>query len=341
MISYDNAEIQAIVTTVGSQKISFEDSYREYGLSEKEASRLKKNFGFNTRHIVSEGAKTSDLCMQSANNIFENDVINRHEIDGIIFVTQSPNFMAPSTSIYIQDKLGLRNDLVAFDVNLGCSGFINGLNLSYSLINSGLKNILLMVGDVASNFVEPNDHTVAPIMGDAGSAILISAKPNAKSIFTLFSDGSGHEALIVNDGNFYSEKFNSKPKMIMDGKAVFNFTIKRVPSSIEEILSLAGESVEDIDLFVLHQPNSYILKMVQKKLGLPEEKIPMKTQSIYGNQNSASIPGTISGFLNEKYSGQKLKSLFCGFGIGLSWGCAIIETDKIYCPNVLIQKDSK
>ena len=103
--------------------------------------------------------------MQSANNIFENDVINRDEIDGIIFVTQSPNFIAPSTSIYIQDKLGLRNDLVAFDVNLGCSGFINGLNLSYSLINSGLNNILLMVGDVASNFVEPNDHTVAPIMG--------------------------------------------------------------------------------------------------------------------------------------------------------------------------------
>ena len=129
--------------------------------------------------------------------------------------------------------------------------------------------------------------------------------------------------------------------MIMDGKAVFNFTIKRVPSSIEDILTKAGENIEDIDLFVLHQPNSYILKMVQKKLGLPEEKIPMKTQSIYGNQNSASIPGTISGFLNEKYSKQNLKSLFCGFGIGLSWGCAIVETDKIYCPNVLIQEDTK
>jgi len=341
-LEYSKPSIKAIVTTVGPQKIDFMQTFESHGLDEVTAKRLSNNFGFESRYIVgNSGIKVSDLCINSALKIFEENIIDPHEIDGLILVTQTPDYLAPSTAIIIQNKLGLKKETVAFDINLGCSGYVNGLNVCYSLIESGLENILLLTGDTASKYVDPKDHTIAPIMGDAGSATLISRNKEIESasFFNLYSDGSGFDALSIKDGNHYSEEYKSKPYMKMDGKAVFNFTIQRVPSCISNILESTRVEASDIDFFVLHQPNKYILKMVQKKLGLTDGKIPMKTQSIYGNQNSSSIPGTINGFLSKEFTDEKLKLLFCGFGIGLSWGACIIETNKIFAPTSLIYKE--
>jgi len=331
---FHNAAIKGMVTVAGDKKVDFMSSYQQFDLTESEARRLAKVMGLSSRYVVSGPQTTSDLCYEAAKKVLAGTNTATEELGGIIFVSQSPDFTSPATAISLQHRLGLSNSSVCFDMRLGCSGFVYGLAAAYGCIEAGLDNILLCVGDVASKLVDPTDHVVAPIMGDAGSAILIQ-RSASYSLFNLYSDGSGYDSLIIpNSGLRKESKFSEKPPVItMDGAAVFNFTLKRVPPMINNIMNDAALENNDIDYFVLHQPNKYMLQHIKKKMKLDSDKVPDETQSVYGNQNSASIPGTINGFLGQSYSSNKLTSLVAGFGIGLSWGAAIITTDQIYAPN--------
>ena len=246
------------------------------------------------------------------------------------------SYSSPSTAIGLQHRLGMRTDTLCFDMRLGCSGFVYGLSVAYSLVESGLTRILLCVGDVASRMVAPDDRAITPIMGDAGAAVLVERR-ETESVFQLHSDGSGEKALFIpHSGLRRDAEDRDKPaSMHMDGAQVFNFTLKRVPSLITDILAAAGMRPEEPDFYVLHQPNKYILKNLQRRLGLDDGKLPSGTQSVYGNQNSASIPGTVSGFLAEAFSHRPLRTVLAGFGVGLSWGACAITTDRIYAPPVL------
>ncbi|MDB9733875.1 ketoacyl-ACP synthase III [Porticoccaceae bacterium] len=333
VLEFHNASIKGIVTVAGDKKVDFMSSYEQFGLSNSQAQRLAKVMGLSSRYVVSGAQTTSDLCFEAAEKVLAGTNTAAKELGGIIFVSQSPDFTSPATAISLQHRLGLNNASVCFDMRLGCSGFVYGLAAAYGFIEAGLDNILLCVGDVASKLVDPTDHAVAPIMGDAGSAILIQRSPS-HSLFNLYSDGSGYDSLIIpNSGLRKEARFSDKaPVITMDGAAVFNFTLKRVPPMIDKIMSDAGVQNSDIDYLVMHQPNKYMLQNIKKKMKLDDNKVPDATQSVYGNQNSASIPGTINGFLGEQYSSTKLTSLVAGFGIGLSWGAAIITTDNIYAP---------
>jgi len=345
-LHFEDVCIKAIVTTVGDKKIKIEEEARNFGYDEKMVKRLKKRMGFNSRYVVSDKVCTSDLCCQSAEKIFEK--FEKDKVEALIFVTQTPDYKAPSTAIIMQDRLGLNRDIVAYDINLGCSGFINGLLNAYSFINSGLNSVLLCVGDVASNFSYYKDKNLTPLMGDAGSAILIE-KGSGESDFLLFSDGSGYNHLIIpeggcrnpfNENSLKAKEFEDGTRrgvdMYMNGGEIFNFTLKVVPNMFEELLEFSKTSKEELDYFVLHQANRYILQNIAKKLELSEDKLPMDTMTIYGNQNSASVPGTINGFLSDEFSTKRLKVLFAGFGIGLSWGACIVDIDKIYAPEIQI-----
>lgn len=350
-LTFNNAKVSAIVTTVGDKKVTIEDEAENFGYDNKTIKRLKKRIGFNSRYVVSnEKICTSDLCYQSAIDIFNNVNINKTDIEALLFVTQTADYKAPSTAIILQDRLGLSTDTIAYDINLGCSGFINGLFTAYAMINSGLKKVLLLTGDVASDFAYKNDKNLTPLMGDAGSAILIEKTNSSDSYFVLHSDGSGYQNLIIpdagcrnkvnaaslipmkdNDGNL-----RRSIDMFMNGGEIFNFTIKVVPKMFDELFEFSNVKKDEIDYFVLHQANRYILQNIAKRLELSDDKLPMKTMTVYGNQNSSSIPGTINGFLNEQFSNEKLKVIFAGFGIGLSWGACVVEIDNIYAPKIKI-----
>ena len=345
-LHFEEVCIKAIVTTVGDKKIKIEEEAENFGYDEKMVKRLKKRMGFNSRYVVSDKVCTSDLCCQSAEKIFEK--FEKDKVEALIFVTQTPDFKAPSTAIIMQDRLGLNRDIVAYDINLGCSGFINGLLNAYSLINSELNSVLLCVGDVASSFSYYKDKNLTPLMGDAGSAILIE-KGVGEGDFLLFSDGSGYNHLIIpeggcrnpfNENSLKAKEFEDGTRrgidMYMNGGEIFNFTLKVVPNMFEELLEFSKISKEELDYFVLHQANRYILQNIAKKLELSEDRLPMDTMTIYGNQNSASVPGTINGFLSNEFSTKRLKVLFAGFGIGLSWGACIVDIDKIYAPEIQI-----
>ncbi len=347
-LHFENICIKAVATTVGDKKITIEDEAHNFGYDEKMIKRLKKRMGFNSRYVVSTKVCTSDLCIQSAEKIFEK--FDKERVDALLFVTQTPDYKAPSTAIVMQDRLGLSKDIIAYDINLGCSGFINGLLNAYSLINSGLNSVLLCVGDVASSFSYYKDKNLTPLMGDAGSAILIE-KGSGGGDFVLHSDGSGYKNLIIpeggcrnpfNENSLKAEDFEDGTRrgvdMYMNGGEIFNFTLKVVPNMFEELFNFANISKETIDYFVLHQANKYILQNIAKKLELSSDKLPMDTMTIYGNQNSASIPATVNGFLSDEFSTKKLKVLFAGFGIGLSWGACLVEIDNIFAPEIQIYK---
>ena len=236
----------------------------------------------------------------------------------------------------MQHRLGMRTDTLCFDVRLGCSGFVHGLSIAYSLVQSGLSRVLLCVGDVASRMVATDDRSITPIMGDAGAAAIIERR-ETESVFQLYSDGSGEKALFIpNSGLRVDPEDREKPAtMHMDGAQVFNFTLKRVPALIRDILACSGLRPEDPDFFVLHQPNKYILNNLQRRLDLDERRLPTGTQPVYGKQNSASIPGTISGFLADSYATRTVRSVMAGFGVGLSWSACTLTTDRIFAPPVL------
>jgi len=341
-LHFEQARIAGIVTTVGGDRRDFMGEAESMGLSEGEATRLQRTLGLGSRHVVQGLETTVDLCVASARRLLVGLDLKAVDLSAVILVTQTPDYAAPSSAITIQHMLGMPVTSMAFNVSLGCSGFVYGLSIASSLVESGLEKVLLCVGDVASRFVDPLDHTIAPLMGDAGAAILIE-RAASESCFQLYSDGSGARALIIpNSGIRQTDDDEGlAPFMRMDGAAVFNFTLQRVPDLISNILSMAGLSADQPDYFVLHQPNKYILRNLQKRLQLPESKVPMSTQGVYGNQNSASIPGTINGFLSESYSNESVLSVFAGFGIGLSWAAAVVRTDRIYAPMTFIGLDQE
>jgi 3-oxoacyl-[acyl-carrier-protein] synthase-3 len=339
-LRFKEGKVTGIVTVVGDKKIDFLEEYSDLGLDEDAAKRLCKVMGFGSRYVVSGTQTTSDLCCIAAKKIFNEMQILPEEIDALIFVTQTPDFGAPATAVHMQHRLGLSTTSMCFDLRLGCSGFVYGLANAHALIESGFNKVLLCVGDVASKLTPPNDHTISPIMGDAGSAILIE-KQKSDSVFHMYSDGSGYDALIVpNSGIRKEPRFADHPALMkMDGAAVFNFTLKRVPGMVQALVDTSDLDQNDIDYFILHQPNKYILNNLSKKMKIDTAKLPSETQSRYGNQNSASIPGTINGFLSKPFSQNNLTSLYAGFGIGLSWAGCLLNTSRTFCPETIIMKE--
>jgi len=334
--------IKGIVTTVGDSILTLEDQKQQFDFSDDDIAKLKKNLGIVSKYVLSDLRFTaSDLCAQSARQLLEKLDVKPEEIDAVIFVTQTPDYRAPSTAPNIASRLGCPPTTMAFDISLGCSGFVYGLSIAFGLVEGNLSKVLLLVGDAASHYINPGDKTFAPLMGDAGSAILIDDSSKTPSHFCLYSDGTGSKSLYI-PGSGTRQKESSDPDagfMHMNGAEVFNFTIKVVPKMFDEIFAWAKTDKDSVDYYVLHQPNKYILNNIKKRLGLPDSKIPSETQSIYGNQNSASIPGTINGFLSNQFQENQIKSvIFAGFGIGLSWGASHMFIENIYAPAPLLFK---
>ncbi len=196
-LRFSRATLAGLVTTVGARVLAFDDEAAALGLAPEEAQRLKRAMGFSTRHVVADpGTTTADLCLHSARHLLRGLDLQPDAVDGLILVTQTPDYSSPSTSIGMQHRLGMRTDTLCFDIRLGCSGFVYGLSVAYSLVESGLNRVLLCVGDVASRMVATGDRSITPIMGDAGAAVLIERR-ESESVFQLHSDGSGEKALFI------------------------------------------------------------------------------------------------------------------------------------------------
>ncbi len=345
LFSVNGMRIRGIAAAVPS---ATEENSRYEHVTEAERSMLIKTTGIATRHVAPPGIATSDLCFAAAEKLIAELGWKKDDISLLVFVSQSPDHFLPATSVILQDRLGLPKTTAAFDINLGCSGYVYGLSVVASLVaTGGFRRALLLAGDISTHGITPADKSTWPLFGDAGTATAVEYDAGAKTFFNLQSDGSGHEAIIIPDGglrNPVSEKtyVNEEPEkgitrhrrnLWLNGLDVFNFSVREAPPNITALLEFAGMPADSIDQFVFHQANRLMNETIRKKLKIPAEKVPYSLAD-YGNTSSASIPLTIAARLREESKLPK-KWLLSGFGVGLSWASAILETEAIVCPDVI------
>ncbi|MBQ2645514.1 ketoacyl-ACP synthase III [bacterium] len=344
-LKINNVSIKGISTVVPKTELCLTDDKTLYDGNEKQLKRVMKSSGFNKRRVTDENTTASDLCYIAGKDLLENMNIPVDTIQGVIFVTQTPDYHIPATACILQDRLGITQASVAFDVNQGCAGYTYGLYIAASLVNSGLKRILLLVGDTSSKYTDMfKEHKSAPIFGDAGSATLLEFDTNAEPIyFDIGTDGSNYDVIMAKNGCFknpvkkedFYEDGTYKYKAQMDGMKVMEFTLDKVPKSINIVLDFANTSKEEIDYYIMHQANKFILQNIALNADIPIEKMPFETLSKYGNQSCTSIPSAICDAIRNDIQNRPLKLLLSGFGIGLSWVSCIIDTNKIYCSDII------
>lgn len=287
---------------------------------------------------VSEMLTTSDLCFEAANKLIDDLRWDRSEIDALIFVSQTPDYILPATACILQDRLGLSKECYAEDISLGCSGWVYGLSTIASLLSTGiLKKGLLMVGDAKKRVVAPLD----PLFGHAGSVTAIEFADGDNGLkFHFGTDGSGYDAIITPHGgsrnpitkdSFVLEDVDGKQMMPlqtrMKGMDVFSFGITTVPKSIKKLARHFSFDYQDFDYFVFHQANMKMNNFIAQKLHITPNKVPSCLYH-FGNTSSASIPLTIVTQLEEKEAQQK-KFICCGFGVGLSWGTVAFDSQSM------------
>lgn len=339
-----NTVIKGISSVVPPEELSILDNPNLYDGNQKKIKRVIESSGFLNRRVADDNTTTSDLCEYAAKDLLKNLKINPKTIDGLLFISYTPDYIMPATSYVLHKKLELSEDCVVADIPQACSGFVYGLYQAAMMINAGCKRILLLVGDTFSKFTDMFNDNSAPVFGDAGSACLIEYDENANPMyFNIKSNGNYHDSLICKNGGFRnipskelfyddnSFKYESK----MNGAEIFNFTIEKIAPSINEVLEYANIKKEEIDQFVLHQANKFILQNIALQLGINENDIPSSTLTKYGNQCGASIPCTICDILKDKVSNNNNKVLLSGFGVGLSWISSIVDINKIYCSPLL------
>lgn len=312
-------------------------------LTKEEIQKFIDVTGVEERRIASKEICTSDLCCESAEKLIKDLNWQKDEIEILVFVSQTGDYILPISAAILQDRLGLSTNCIAFDVPLGCSGYVYGMSIIAGMMKAtGLKKGLLLAGDTISKIVSDKDKSTLPLFGDAGSATAFELENTGNFLFDLGTDGSGYKTIIVPDGGsrnrINADSLETKLieegisrnscDLVLDGMDVFGFGISQGPKTVNKLLEKYAIDKEKIDYFIFHQANLMMNKMIAKKLKLPVEKVPYSLQH-FGNTSSATIPLTIVSELKDKIENKSSNLLMCGFGVGLSWGTVFAEDCKI------------
>ncbi|RKE78853.1 3-oxoacyl-[acyl-carrier-protein] synthase-3 [Chryseobacterium sp. AG363] len=320
-------KISKIEYYLPQQVLTNEDLEKQF--PEWSSERIQEKVGISQRHISSDSETVLDMAVQSSEKIFEN--YDRNKVDFILFCTQSPEYFLPTTACILQDRLGLRKNIGAIDFNLGCSGFVYGLAFAKGLIAGGIaKSILLVTSETYTKHIHPDDKGNRSIFGDASASAIIEKSEGNDYQFCLGTDGSGAENLMVKKGAFKKD-FELNPEhefgpenIYMNGPEIFNFTIENIPGLVKETLEINSMTMDDIDHFVFHQANSFMLNYLRKKTKIPAEKFYIDMEKT-GNTVSATIPIALKNMMDKGMLKQGDKVLMAGFGVGYSWGATIME----------------
>ena len=298
----------------------------EKAYPEWSATKLEKKVGIKQRHIAGPNETSLDLATKAAIKVLEKE--DKDLIDFVLFCTQSPDYLLPTSACLLQSRLGLKTSIGALDFNLGCSGYVYGLALAKGLINSGVcKNILLVTGETYSKFIAEDDISNRSIFGDAGTATIVTySDEDQLGEFIFGTDGIGAENLIVNGlsaRNSYILKDVDRPTLYMNGPEIFNFTIETIPPLIQQKKKKNKLQLSGIDYFILHQANKYILEFLISEIGLDKSKCHIDMLD-YGNTASNTIPIALKDAFEQRIIQEGDKVLLAGFGVGYSWCSTII-----------------
>lgn len=344
-LKFKNKKITGILTVLPANEVAFEDEIKNYNFTLKQSMKLKLVMGFNKRRVVKKGTTISDLSVYGLNYLFDNKLLNKNDIDALILVTVSPDHFMPATSHIIQGRLGLKEDMYCTDITQGCAGYPFGLNQAFMLLEQDeINKVVVVNADIMSTKVSKNDRSSRPIIGDGASITIVENDPNGKTIHgSVKADGKGANALIIPAGGFKLPSSDKTSKLIEDksgnlksldhvemkGDEVFNFVQKEVPPMIDNLLVKAGLTSEEIDYFMFHQPNKFMLQQLANQMGVAVMKVPNNVVENFGNANSVTIPTAITFNLGSRLKNESFLICMAGFGVGLSWASLILYLENL------------
>jgi 3-oxoacyl-[acyl-carrier-protein] synthase-3 len=335
------AAIKAITYHLPSQKLTNEQlaqEFQEWGIE-----KIYDKTGIAERRVADINECASDLGVLAAEKLFNTNVCTKDKIDFLIFCTQTPDYFLPTSACLIQDRLGLSTSCGAIDINLGCSGYVYGLALAKGLIETDLSNnILLITADTYTKLIHPEDKSVRTLFGDGAAATLISGDGEIESIgpFVFGTDGRGVDKLIVPAGGFRlplssetaveiqdaSGNVRSAQNLYMDGPEIFNFSLREVPKAVNQLLEKSKLTIDDVDYFIFHQANKFMLEKLRNKIKIPLDKFCINIETV-ANTVSTSIPLAMSLDYENNLIKKGSKIMLVGFGVGFSWGACMIQVN--------------
>ena len=331
------AYIRAISYYLPDRVVTNEDLVKEF--PEWDVEKVYNKVGVKERHLAGETETAGDLAEKAALKLLEEYQVSPSDIDFLLLCTQSPDYRLPSTACILQDRLGIPTSAGAFDYDLGCSGCIYGMAVAKGLIAAGLaSNVLLLTAETYTKYLHPDDKSNRSIFGDGAAACLISKEKGLAEIgdFVFGTDGSGADNLIVKtQGARFQERtglstedddghVNREDYLYMNGSAIFNFTLEQVPPMMKQLLEKSGLTKDEIDYFVFHQANKYMLSTIRKVCGISKDKFYIDLDHT-GNTVSSTILIGLKDCLDQDLVQTGMKVMACGFGVGLSYGGTILH----------------
>lgn len=337
---FKNKRIKGIVSVIPEKESFFEDEIENYAFPARQSKRLKDIMGFEKHRLAKDETATSDLCVAGVNYVLEAGYLKKEEIGALVVVTITPDHFVPHVSNIVQGKVGLGTDVICMDIAQGCAGFVLGLMQSFMMLDYlDDKKVLLLNADVLSHKVSKYDRGSFPLVGDAGAVTVIENAPSNDIYFNIFNDGSRGEALIIPAGGSRmpssaetaqwqdSDDGNRRTleNLHMSGQDVYNFVQSDAPPIIEECIEMAEKTKDEIEWFLFHQPNEFMLKKLADRLSVPHEKVPMNVVREFGNPSGASIPLAITHNLEAVLSENMQLCCLSAFGGGLCCAAMVME----------------
>jgi 3-oxoacyl-[acyl-carrier-protein] synthase III len=341
----EGVRLVGLATAVPSEMIDNTDASDSF--SPSDVQKLVETTGVRRRRVADGRTCTSDLCLAASQRLLHELSWTPDSVDALILVTQTPDYVLPATSCVLQDRLQLSKRCAAFDINLGCSGYVYGLWVASRLVSArGVRRVLLLVGDTITRLTAPQDRSTALLFGDAGTATALEYCDDApRMVFSLGTDGGGAAHLQVPAGGFRRPRDSRSAQrtvqndgnvrgdqdLYMNGAEIFAFTLGTVPTLIQQTLDAAAWTIGTVDQIVMHQANQFMLQHIARRLKLPRDKWILDLED-HGNTSSASIPLGMANALRDRLQNETLRLLLAGFGVGLSWGAVALPVGPIVIP---------
>jgi 3-oxoacyl-[acyl-carrier-protein] synthase III len=334
-------KITGLLAVVPANERSFVEEMANFNFPAARSLKLKEVMGYDRHRVVEDGVCVSDLACFGLESLFAAGKLRREECDALVVVTQSPDYFMPPTSTVIQGRLGLKTDMICLDISQGCAGFVIGLIQSYLLLGQdAIRKVIMINADVLSRKVSPRDRNSYPLIGDGASITVVERCPEQGEIFAnVWTDGGRREALMIPAGGFRlpsspatavleddgEHNCRAKDHLRMDGAAVFNFVQSEVPPMIDDLLGAAGITSNEVETFLFHQPNRFMLNKLADRMKIPYDKMPSNVVERFGNSSGVTIPVAIAYNLADRIVKTGMRACMAGFGTGLTWAAMLLN----------------
>lgn len=347
---FKNKKITSVLAVIPNNVIKFEDEVEQYNFPVKRTLKMKDVMGYKEHRLFDEGIILSDIAVYGLEYLFEKKLLDKNDIDALLFVSNSHDYILPPTSNIIQGRLGLKTDMICLDIEQACAGFVVGLIQSFMMLDSGsINKVVLINGDTLKNKVSRRDRNSWPLIGEACGITVIENGDDSDIFASIYMDGVSYHALTIPAGGLRMPSTSETAKMqlledgneraldnlTMDGSGVFNFVQTVVPVEIDKLFKYANVEDKDIFAYCFHQPNKFMLEKLADKMNISYKKIPSNIVELFGNSNSATIPLVVSFNYGDILQNETHKICFAGFGAGLTCASIIMNVGKLNICSVI------